>query len=526
MQDKGMSMGAEKKKRLRILWTAAGAVVGLQANRITQGAVTFTGADSTSPRNWYDAANWSTNKVPSAANSNAVIFDDAGDLNLNGQTVTLGHNDSALTLYLGNTVSGQGLTQSFTIASPQGSNTLTLSPGTSAPYQSGLIADSTVNETISCAVALGASQAWINYGTGTVTFSGPIGDGGSGYGISKQSTGTLVLSGTNTFSGTYIARGGATIVGNDQGLGTATSAIVSFPSSTSSASILASTDTISQNITVQSNTTTQNGATLGSAPSQGASLWTGQITVNQPTNVTGGTAGAATFSGSIVDGTGNSGSINGAADSYSFISSNLTKVDGGTVILSGTNTYSGSTTVQAGTLLVNGANLGNSGVQGAYSVLTGATLGGSGSIATGTLSSGLSLANGGTLSPGTPATPGTFTVSGDATLDGTLSLRVGDAGTDLLSLTGVLTINSDATLNLVVATPLTASAYVLATYSGLAGAGTFSNVNNLPPGYGLNYSYGGDEIALVSNTPEPTTLSLVLLPGTILLRRRRSRAGQ
>ncbi len=54
----------------------------------------------------------------------------------------------------------------------------------------------------------------------------------------------------------------------------------------------------------------------------------------------------------------------------------LTKDGLGTLTLSGTNSYSGSTSVNAGTLRVNGANTGS----GALGVASGATLGGSGSI--------------------------------------------------------------------------------------------------------------------------------------------------
>jgi fibronectin-binding autotransporter adhesin len=505
------------------------AVAGIQSDLSLHAAITFIGADTTNAKDWYDAGNWADNgKIPSLGNNNAVIFDDAGDANLSGVTISLGHNESALSLALGNTGTGQGLSQSFTIASPLNSNTLTLTPGTASPYESGLITDSTANETISCEIILGDSQAWVlNNAAGTLLVSGQVTDGGAGYGISKQSTGTLVLTGTNTFSGQYIARGGTTIVGNDQALGTAPSVIVSFPSTSSSASLLTSTDTLAQNIIVQSNVNTagagssslQYGATLGNAPAQSASAWTGQVAVNQPILLTGG-AGTVTFSGNVVDGTGNTGTLNGATDTYTFVSSNLT-ISGGTVVLAGaSNTYSGSTTVQAGTLLVTGNNLGSGAGRGPYLVQSGATLAGNGTITTGAGSAGVEIANGGTLSPGT-STPGTFSVSGDVTLDGTLAVRVGDAGTDVLSLTGVLNINSDATLNLTVATPLTAPAYVLADYSTLAG--TFSNISNQPGGYSLNYDYNGDdEIALVSDTPEPASLAVLALPAALMIRRRRS----
>jgi autotransporter-associated beta strand protein len=72
-----------------------------------------------------------------------------------------------------------------------------------------------------------------------------------------------------------------------------------------------------------------------------------------------------------------------------------------TLVLSGNNTYSGETTVTAGTLLVTGSIASSAFVP----VDSGATLGG-----TGTVSATL-LANGATLAPGLPNALGTLTVN-------------------------------------------------------------------------------------------------------------------
>ena len=91
----------------------------------------------------------------------------------------------------------------------------------------------------------------------------------------------------------------------------------------------------------------------------------------------------------------------------------------GTIVLTANNTYTGSTTVAAGTLVVNGAN-GNS----AVTVNANATLGGIGSIG-GTIAVQL----GGTLSPGIPARGaltsaiGTLT-SGNMTVGGTMLMKI------------------------------------------------------------------------------------------------------
>ena len=80
---------------------------------------------------------------------------------------------------------------------------------------------------------------------------------------------------------------------------------------------------------------------------------------------------------------------------------NLEKVGTGTLTLSGINTYTGTTTVSSGTLLVTGSIASSSVVF----VDTGATLGGTGTVAP------TFLFNGATLAPGLPTALGTLTVN-------------------------------------------------------------------------------------------------------------------
>ncbi len=80
----------------------------------------------------------------------------------------------------------------------------------------------------------------------------------------------------------------------------------------------------------------------------------------------------------------------------------LTKTEIGTLILNGSNTYSGATTVNAGTLLVNGKQPGSPVI-----VNSSATLGGNGTVGP------LTVNPGGTVNPGVNG-PGILTVNGDA----------------------------------------------------------------------------------------------------------------
>lgn len=75
----------------------------------------------------------------------------------------------------------------------------------------------------------------------------------------------------------------------------------------------------------------------------------------------------------------------------------------GTTVLTGTNTYSGATNVNAGRLIVDGSLSGNTFVN------AGGTLGGSGTVGN------LTVSSGGTLSPGN--SPGILNVAGDFTLN-------------------------------------------------------------------------------------------------------------
>lgn len=99
--------------------------------------------------------------------------------------------------------------------------------------------------------------------------------------------------------------------------------------------------------------------------------------------------------------------------------------DNGVVIFAGTNSYTGTTTVAGGTLLINGPN-----GPGNITVTNGGTLGGTGSIG-----GALSLLAGGRLTPGIPArglmtaSLATFTASNTTTIAGTVVMRIDRAGT-------------------------------------------------------------------------------------------------
>ena len=193
----------------------------------------------------------------------------------------------------------------------------------------------------------------------------------------------------------------------------------------------------------------------------------------------------------------------------------ITKTGSSVQIFTGANAYSGMTNIINGTLLANNTT---GSATGTSSILVGggATFGGTGSV-TGTVTT----STGSFLSPGVSIE--SLTV-GSALGNGTLRVEYdGAAGSpiDLLAVTGTFSI---ATMSLdfqPLGSPLTAPAYVFASYGTLDGA-AFASTSNVPSGYELDYNYsGGNQIALVA-VPEPAGLfGLGLAVSGLLMRRRR-----
>ena len=154
----------------------------------------------------------------------------------------------------------------------------------------------------------------------------------------------------------------------------------------------------------------------------------------------------------LLDGTGNGG---------------LTKTGAGSLLLNAANTYTGTTTVSAG------------------------SLGGTGSVA-----GPLVVSAAGTIAPG--ASAGTFT-SGNATISGTYACEIDGSNCDKLVVNGTLDISA-ASLVISQLSPASSSPLIIASYTGSTPA-PFNSVTGLPSGYTLDYNYlGGSQIALVQTS--------------------------
>jgi len=217
----------------------------------------------------------------------------------------------------------------------------------------------------------------------------------------------------------------------------------------------------------------------------------------------------------------------------------------GSLQLNSLCSYTGPTTIKGGTLILSSSTL-NSNIASSSSIIVGdsfadsaAGLTVSGITAPGgfKLSSGQRLGGFGTITGAVSAPGGSFVGPGNSigtltentslALAGTLNIDLNDSDpsvVDLLNDVGNLDISaptSTVAFN-ITGTP-SAAAYVFAKYGTLTGT-AFGTVNNLPAGYTINYNYqGGNQIALVSNVPEPgiAALAIVGVFGTSLRRRRR-----
>lgn len=392
-------------------------------------------------------------------------------------------------------------------------------------------------------------------GGGTGAVIGPVTTlANTSGGLTKQGLGTLTLSGTtaNTFTGSNLIQAGelhlaktagVTALAGDISIGDgsasavlsltnsnqiADTSVVSFTGSGASAGIF--------RLNNQSETigglSSSGGA--GIVENESGSAATSTLTVQVA-------SGIQTFSGILRngDGSGTDGTLA------------LVKSGAGTQVLSGLNTYTGSTSVNAGILQLTGT--GSTGT-GAVTLASGSTLSGTGTVR----GSSFTAASGAIIHAGDGTDAASFgtlnfsPVSGSGTLDfqagSVLILGLNPGGvSDLLSFTGTgdttLLLNSDLTVTAPGFIPVAEQTFNLLDWTGLVSSPTFASHYSyngplygngdeatgldLPDISGSGYAWDISQLTtngtlLIYIIPEPSRLMLIIISlGCLIMRRRR-----
>ena len=221
----------------------------------------------------------------------------------------------------------------------------------------------------------------------------------------------------------------------------------------------------------------------------------------------GGTAGEIRVAGNISDGTAGGMSVS---------------VQGGTVVFTGTNSYTGGTQIggnSTATLLVNGNDTAATGTINVFG--TGSLLGGTGTVG------GDVFTYGGTITGGTASTVGALTLKEDLHLrtgegDGIYLANLSGNMSDLLAITGTMFIGGESELHIVGAAD-GITIYTLATFAAHDGVFNPMLVSGIPAGYELVYHTTDLQLVPI---PEPATwITGALLLGAIGFTQRRRLRG-
>ena len=419
-----------------LLSLGAFAVLGFQSAKAANNPRTWDGG---SDANWSQKNNWSNNTKPDA--DDTAIF--AGTFT-SGTTISLNGNQSANDLSI---TTGTN----FSI----NNNILTLSTGKiSRTATSG-------TTTINSGVAIGANATWTSAGTGVLDIVGNI---TGNFTIDKAGTGTAIIRGTNATTKAITISAGALRAANNTALGTTASGV----SVTSGAAL--ELDGTAGALVIGAEALTLNGTGVTAAPGgalrniAGNNSYAGAITLNSASRINSdsGTLTLDVASGNSISGTQNL-TIGGAgnvtvADPIATSTGTLTKDGAGTLALSGANTYTGLTTVSAGTLKYGASDVIKTG---------GVTVNGTGAV--------LDLAT-------YTDSVGAFTLT-----SGTLKMAANQTGTAQLTSTGTAALGSGITLDL---TGMSTSAGLYKLIAGTGAnsrTGTFSTVIGLDSAYTLVY---------------------------------------
>lgn len=449
--------------------------------------------------------------------------------------IVIGSGTAPVSLWGGLVIEGSGTANSIVAGTTVMSNFTQHRPSTVRDFRKGIIGGTGTNENnLSVSIYSGTMQLGsVNTYIGKTTLTGGVLE------VEKLAdTGTASSLGTGTFDGA------ASVIDLTTGVGGSAGSTV-----TSTLRYIGATDSITNRVVSLTNTGTVTNTTYVTGYIENTG--TGTLKFTSAFTAGGTNTAQRTF---YLGGT-NTGdnSIVSMADATSAPAApgvKLEKTGAGTWIITGASTYSGGTTVTAGTLLVgNSSMVGSATGSGAVSVATGATLGGNGRIAA-AVNKSISVLGGtlsvGILSSGTAgalqlATSGTGVISLDQNstivldlfsgigLDNTLNA----AAADTLAVTGIFSLGTGTTLKVSNPNSLTGftgnERWKLFDWSGLTEppTGTFAayDLPVLPGGLAWDYSQLlTTGVLLTIAVPEPSRALLMLIALSLMAaRRRRSR---
>ncbi len=334
-------------------------------------------------------------------------------------------------------------------------------PGVYTLGAAGITNNSTNLETVSNSLILSATQTW-SATTGALTMTGAVATAGKALTVSgsfntilqgvvsdtgtmtKSGTGTLTLSGINTLTGATTLTAGTLVIGNNAAFGTGTLSLKGGTIQGDAARTVANAISLGASTSVAgASNLIFNGSLLQSGGSRtltvnntGTTALAGGIQLTdsgtvRTLTITG--TGAVVVSGVIIDGV--------AAGS-------ITKSGTGTLTLSAANTYTGTTALSAGTLILGNNSAAGRGVLSLgtatlQSSISGLTLANNVTLAGTTIFSGSNDITFSGIVTGTGSRTLTFSSTALATFAGTFNLSSSlTARTQILAGTGNVTISS------------------------------------------------------------------------------------
>ena len=427
----------------------------------------------------------------------------------------------------------------------------------------------------------------VNLGSGTITVAGQ-GNSGTGGMVAAGGTftnagfviaGSITLNSSSTANtvvnkgGSFTQTGGSTTLSGTATLAANGGSGADGTAGNDAAFNLSGGTFSAGTLAVNSGTLTANGGTLNLGSGGITSTGANAVQVNLGATTVGATAGwstsvAMTLTDSATGTTFNTTGGNIAHSGVLSGTGKLVKANTGLLTLSGTNTYTGATTINGGTLAINGNQLaatgavsvnnsgtrliGNGTVGGNTTVYSAAIHSAGGAVAnvdkvglqsfgqTGTVTTNLTYAAGSIFEWDLNANKDTDGYDHDSN-SGTANINVGTRGThyDAVNVSGTLSVDSAAIFRVVIGSSVTADNFwnrneawtdIFGGGYTLSGAG-FSNSllqvvdasgnsfnpNNLHPG---SFSVSGTTLSWTA-VPEPSGALAGLLIGAGLLRRRR-----